>query len=138
MVSVSFEPELAADAARELRGTLRGGVIAATDQTYDTARRIWNGAIDRHPALIARPENEREVVAAIDVARKYRLPLTVRGGAHDFAGRAGSCGILYFGGARGSRCRRCRRTDLIGHRENESTIGPKREVAYSWQMQARL
>jgi FAD/FMN-containing dehydrogenase len=92
MVSVSFEPELAADAARELRGTLRGGVIAATDQTYDTARRIWNGAIDRHPALIARPENEREVVAAIDVARKYRLPLAVRGGAHDFAGRAGSCG----------------------------------------------
>jgi FAD/FMN-containing dehydrogenase len=72
----------------ELRSTMRGRVIASDDQTYDAARRIWNGAVDHRPALIAICETADDVQAAVRAARKYRLPLSVRGGGYDWAGRS--------------------------------------------------
>jgi FAD/FMN-containing dehydrogenase len=72
----------------ELRATFSGRVVEAGDPGYDTARRVWNGAIDRHPAVIVRCEDEHDVVAAVRTAHDQDLPLSVRGGGHDWAGRA--------------------------------------------------
>ena len=88
MTTPTVLPQRAAAAARQLRACLRGDVLAAADPGYDTARRIWNGAIDRRPALIARCADGQDVVAAVRAAREHDLPLSVRGGGHDWAGRA--------------------------------------------------
>ena len=77
-----------AAAARRLRSSLRGTVVAAADAPYDTARQIWNGAVGHRPALIARCADDQDVAAAIGAAREHGLPLSVRGGGHDWAGRA--------------------------------------------------
>jgi hypothetical protein len=75
-------------AARDLRALLHGRVLVSTDAGYDGARRIWNGAVERHPALIAQCVDEQDVANAVRVARDHGLPLSVRGGGHDWAGRA--------------------------------------------------
>lgn len=72
----------------ELRGKLRGTVLAPGDDGYDESRRIWNGMIDRRPAVIARCTGAGDVVAAIRFARERRLPIAVRGGGHNVAGNA--------------------------------------------------
>jgi len=77
-----------AAAARRLRSSLRGTVVAAADAPYDTARQIWNGAVGHRPALIVRCADDQDVAAAIRAAREHGLPLSVRGGGHDWAGRA--------------------------------------------------
>lgn len=68
------------------RGSFGGEVLAPGDEGYDTARSVWNGDIDRRPALIARPTAAGQVVAAIAFARAEGLEVTVRGGGHSFAG----------------------------------------------------
>ena len=88
MTTSTVLPQRAAAAARQLRARMRGDVLAAADAGYDTARRIWNGAIDRHPALIARCADDQDVAAAVRTAREHDLPLSVRGGGHDWSGRA--------------------------------------------------
>ena len=47
---------------------------------YEPARELWNGMIDKHPALVARCRGEEDVAAAVDFARDHGLPLAVRGG----------------------------------------------------------
>jgi FAD/FMN-containing dehydrogenase len=84
--SVVSDP--AAAAARQLRSIMRGTVLVPSDVPYDAARQIWNGAVDRRPAVIARIAGEAEIATAVRVAREYGLPLSVRGGGHDWAGRA--------------------------------------------------
>ncbi len=66
----------------------RGERIAPGDPAYDAARRIWNGAADRHPALIVRPRDAEDVAQAIAAARAQGLPLAVRGGGHSMAGHS--------------------------------------------------
>ena len=88
MITSTLLSPPAAAVARQLRATLRGTVVAATDASYDTARQIWNGAVGHRPALIARCANDQDVAAAIRAAREHGLPLAVRGGGHDWAGRA--------------------------------------------------
>jgi hypothetical protein len=78
----------AAAAAAELRASMRGAVLVPTDAPYDGARRIWNGVVDRQPAVIARCTQAQDVVVAVRVAREHGLPLSVRGGGHDWAGRS--------------------------------------------------
>ncbi|MFF8287827.1 FAD-binding oxidoreductase [Streptomyces sp. NPDC016309] len=73
---------------RELRTVIRGAVHLPGDAAYDGARRIWNGAVDRRPAALVRCADERDVATAVRVARAHGLPLSVRGGGHDWAGRA--------------------------------------------------
>ena len=75
-------------AGRRLRASLRGTVLTAADAQYDTARQIWNGAAGHRPALIARCQDEKDITAAVRAAREHGLPLSVRGGGHDWAGRA--------------------------------------------------
>jgi FAD/FMN-containing dehydrogenase len=70
----------------ELRSTIAGTVIVPGDPDYETARRTWNHAIDRHPAIIVRCSGTADVVAAVRFARSEGLPIAVRGGAHSVAG----------------------------------------------------
>jgi FAD/FMN-containing dehydrogenase len=66
----------------------RGRLISADDADYDTARAVWNGAIDRRPRLIARCIGSADVVAAVRFARDHDLEIAIRGGAHNVAGTA--------------------------------------------------
>ena len=79
---------LEATAFDRLGGSLRGELLLATSAGYDTARRIWNGAIDRHPAGIARCTGVADVIAAVRFARDHDLEIAVRGGGHNVAGTA--------------------------------------------------
>jgi FAD/FMN-containing dehydrogenase len=73
---------------RELRKAITGTVLTAADPAYEDARRVWNGAVDRRPAVIVRCARSADVAASVRVAREHALPLSVRAGGHDWAGRA--------------------------------------------------
>ena len=65
-----------------------GRITHPGEPGYEDARRVWNGAVDRRPALIARPRATADVAAAIGLARDRELPLAVRGGGHSAAGHS--------------------------------------------------
>ncbi len=65
-----------------------GDLIKPGDESYEQARRIHNGHIDKHPALIARCRTTRDVVSALDLAVREGLDISVRGGGHSIAGRS--------------------------------------------------
>ncbi|WP_435348792.1 FAD-binding oxidoreductase [Haloarchaeobius sp. HRN-SO-5] len=67
---------------------LHGELLRPGDSTYDEARAVWNGMIDRRPALVARCRGVADVVSAVTFARENDLPLAVRGGGHNVAGTA--------------------------------------------------
>jgi FAD/FMN-containing dehydrogenase len=69
-----------------LRSAVSGEVITPEDASYDEARKVWNGMIDRHPALIARCQSTDDVVAAVNFGREHGLVVSVRGGAHSTPG----------------------------------------------------
>jgi len=72
----------------------RGRVLAPGDRGYDEARLVWNGAIDRKPALIAQCVDRADVMAAVRHARECDLLVSVRGGGHGVAGHAVNDGGL--------------------------------------------
>lgn len=71
-----------------LRTRFRGALLRPDEEGYDEARRVWNGAIDRRPALIARCAGADDVVEAVRFARERELLVSVRGGGHAVAGHA--------------------------------------------------
>ena len=71
---------------RELEIGLTGSVVGPGDPTYESARRVWNHAIDKRPALIVRAASTEDVVRAVGFARSEERPIAVRGGAHSVAG----------------------------------------------------
>src|SRR5512140_3593319 len=75
-------------AVEALRGGLRGRLVAPGHAEYDEARTIWNGMIDRKPALIMRCAGAADVVHAVRFAREHGLLVSVRGGGHNVAGNA--------------------------------------------------
>jgi FAD/FMN-containing dehydrogenase len=75
-------------AASELRAMMQGRVVLRGDGDYARTRQIWNGAVENQPSLIAVCETSADVQAAVRVARRNNLPFSVRGGGHDWAGRA--------------------------------------------------
>ncbi|MGA5816858.1 FAD-binding oxidoreductase [Kitasatospora sp. NPDC094028] len=79
---------MGAKAAAALGGGFRGQVIVPGDPEYDAARAVWNGAIDRHPDVIARCTGAADVRRAVAVARDHGLLVAVRGGGHNIAGLA--------------------------------------------------
>jgi FAD/FMN-containing dehydrogenase len=81
-------PQVQPRAVRLLRERLHGRLIPPEDADYNTVRRVWNGRIDRRPALLAFCANEADVVAAVQFARENAVLLAVRGGGHSCAGTA--------------------------------------------------
>lgn len=67
---------------------ISGGILRRGDATYDEARRVWNGSVDRHPALIARCLNESDVQAGVRFAATHRMLVSFRAGGHHIAGNA--------------------------------------------------
>jgi lysophospholipase L1-like esterase len=65
---------------QELRTSFRGRLILPSDPQFDDARRVWNGTIDRRPALIAQCSGAADVIAAVKFAADRRLLVAVRGG----------------------------------------------------------
>jgi FAD/FMN-containing dehydrogenase len=74
----------------ELRAQVRGDLIDPAHPEYDSARKVYNAMIDRRPALIVRPVDVADVMAAVNVARDRGRLLAVRGGGHNGAG-LGTC-----------------------------------------------
>ena len=72
----------------ELRGRFRGALLRPGEEGYEEARRVWNGAIDRRPALIARCAGADDVQQALRFARERELPIAVRGGGHSVVGHS--------------------------------------------------
>ena len=75
---------------QELRASFRGELITPEDAAYDAARKVYNGMIDRRPALIARCADVADVMAGVNFARENGLLLAVRGGSHNGPG-FGTC-----------------------------------------------
>ena len=75
-------------AITDLSRHFRGVLVRPGDAAYDVQRRIWNGAIDRRPVLIARCTGAADVRAAVRFARERELVVAVRGGGHNVAGTA--------------------------------------------------
>jgi FAD/FMN-containing dehydrogenase len=83
-------PALGTATIAELRDAVRGEVITSGDEGYEDARRVWNGAIDRRPALIVRCTGTADIIEALRFARSEDLVIAVRGGGHNVAG-FGTC-----------------------------------------------
>ncbi|WP_255171030.1 FAD-binding oxidoreductase [Natrononativus amylolyticus] len=79
---------LSSEDVRSFVDAFRGEVLRPSDPEYETERRVWNGMIDRHPAIIARCTGVADVVAAVEFAREQGLPVATRGGGHNVAGTA--------------------------------------------------
>ncbi|MDK1489994.1 FAD-binding oxidoreductase [Sinorhizobium sp. 7-81] len=77
-----------AEAIEALAGQLRGRVLTENDEGYDEARTIWNGMIDRKPALIVQCAGAADVINAVRFAAENGLLVAVRGGGHNIAGNA--------------------------------------------------
>jgi len=71
-----------------LQALVRGRVVEPSSPDYDEQRRVWNGAIDRRPALIARCVDAADVSACIRYAREHELDVAVRSGGHSVAGHS--------------------------------------------------
>src|SRR4028119_819802 len=67
---------------------LRGELLRPDGTAYDEARKVWNGLIDKRPALIARCARVGDVIDSVNFAREHDLLLAVRGGGHNVAGNA--------------------------------------------------
>jgi hypothetical protein len=88
MNPIAAELELDRGALDALAASFRGELLRPADPTYDAHRRVWNGAIDRHPALIARCTGVADVIAAVRFAREAGAVVAVRGGGHSFPGHS--------------------------------------------------
>src|ERR671925_1087327 len=88
MTTETTTPAAATTDLERLRDSIRGPVIDRDDEGYDAVRAIWNGAIDRRPACIARCTGVADVVAAVRLARERDLVVAVRSGGHGVGGHA--------------------------------------------------
>jgi len=88
MITTDTTNKLGITVAKDLRTVMQGEVAIAGEASYEAARQVFNGAVDRRPALVAFCESAKDVQEAVRAARAYGLPLSVRGGGHDWAGRA--------------------------------------------------
>jgi FAD/FMN-containing dehydrogenase len=80
------QTELGAPQIAALRSGLRGAVLLSDDEGYETARRVWNGNVDRRPAVIVRCVNASDVQRAVNFAKERDLLVSIRGGGHSAPG----------------------------------------------------
>src|SRR3954471_5967048 len=81
---------ISGNALEQLEASFGGDVVRPSDAGWDDARRVWNGMIDRRPALIVRPTSVDDVVAGLRFGRDAGLQVAVRSGGHSVAGY-GTC-----------------------------------------------
>jgi FAD/FMN-containing dehydrogenase len=86
MTSFAPPPILSDDRLRDFTKAFRGDLLRPNSSEYDSARKVWNGMIDRRPAIIARCKSVGDVQAAIRFGRNNDLPIAIRGGGHNAAG----------------------------------------------------
>ena len=105
MSAIGADTELDRDALDELGASFRGELVRPGDRTFDEHRKVWNGSIDRHPALIARCAGVADVIAAVRFAREAGLLVAVRGGGHSYPGHSVCDGgiLIDLGPMRGIR-----------------------------------
>jgi FAD/FMN-containing dehydrogenase len=72
--------------AEALQGSLRGQVIHPEHADFESARKVYNGMIDRRPRLIAYCVDAADVIAAVEFARRERIEVAIRGGGHNGGG----------------------------------------------------
>ena len=72
----------------DFKAQVRGGVVMPGESEYEAERWVWNGGIDRRPAMIVRCLGTQDVLAAVRFARAHRVSLSIRGGGHNIAGLA--------------------------------------------------
>ena len=80
--------EISSAAIRAFANRLTGRLIRPVDAEYNEARAVWNGMIDKYPALIAKCVDSDDVILAVKFARAQNLSVSVRGGGHNVAGHA--------------------------------------------------
>ena len=78
----------------ELKSQLTGKVISSIEKEYDEERKIWNGMIDRKPALIVKCMGTADVVHTVKFARQHGILVTVKGAGHNIAGNSIADGAL--------------------------------------------
>src|SRR6185503_11838032 len=71
---------------QSFKASLRGTIILPGDDTYDEARKVFNGSIDKRPAMIVRCSDTSNVVNSVNFARTHDLLAAIRGGGHNVAG----------------------------------------------------
>ena len=86
MEGMTHQIAVAGKELRRLGESFRGQLVDPADPAYDEHRKVWNGSIDRRPALVARCDGPADVAAAVRFARERGLPIAVRGGGHSFPG----------------------------------------------------
>ena len=79
---------LKSESTEQLKGDIKGEVVLPVDASYDEVREIWNGMIDRRPAVIVQCQGADDVVHALAFARKNDLDISIRGAGHNIAGNA--------------------------------------------------
>ncbi|MGH6899437.1 MAG: FAD-binding oxidoreductase [Geminicoccaceae bacterium] len=82
------EPSLRASDIARFGRVLQGDLILPDHPDYEAARKVWNGMVDKKPAMIVRCASAADVVEALDFARDHGLLVSVRGGGHNVAGSA--------------------------------------------------
>jgi FAD/FMN-containing dehydrogenase len=83
-----FDKAINPTSPQEFKTHLHGELIVPGDDTYDSARRVWNGMIDKYPALIARCADVADVLRSVEFARSQQLVVAVRSGGHSFPGHS--------------------------------------------------
>jgi len=114
-----IEPQLST-----LRTAVRGEIVLPDDEGYDTTRSVWNGMIDRRPAVIVQPTGTADVVAAVNFARESGLEIAVHGGGHNVAGYAVADGGLMVGVSvdREARTVRAQGGAMLGDVDHETQL----------------
>src|SRR5215211_5199616 len=120
-------------AVREFGAGLRGELLRPEEDGYDAARRVFNGMIDKRPALIVRCMGASDVMRGVDFARTHDLLLAVRSGGHNVAGKAVCDGglMLDLSHMKGMRVEPARRV-ARAKRASPSTISTARRKRSGW------
>jgi FAD/FMN-containing dehydrogenase len=83
-----FDRPINSTSLQDFKTHLHGELIVQGDDTYNSARKVWNGMIDKYPALIARCTSVSDVVTAVQFARSQQLVVAVRSGGHSYPGHS--------------------------------------------------
>ena len=88
--TVNSSPSVDSALVASFTSALRGRLVVPTDPDYDEARKVYNGMIDKRPAMVVECSNVADVIASVNFARENRLLLAIRGGGHNGPG-FGTC-----------------------------------------------